>query len=242
MLLNIYDLSPANDYLFPVGLGLHHSGVEIDRREYSFGSGGSGIFEGAPKEVPNARFRCQVDMGSFDGGSKELNQALDELRSSGFGPNDYNLVRRNCNHFCQALCMKLLQKPIPGHVNRIAAIGDCCSCLLPRNMLQDSPVGGSSPGGTNGSSSSFLVPTKASMSRSSASSNKNSAFSGTGHSLGSSSAASTESGGLLSKWTQSSHQAQGKDDLTDRREKARLAALARLERNQKQASNKESQD
>ena len=45
VLLNVYDLSPSNDYLFPIGMGLHHTGVEIAGREYSYGSQG-GIYDG----------------------------------------------------------------------------------------------------------------------------------------------------------------------------------------------------
>ena len=233
VLLNVYDLSPANDYLFPVGLGLHHSGVEIDAREYSFGSGG-GIFEGPPKEAGGARFRFQIDMGAYDGGLKELNQALDDLRSSGFGAADYNLVRKNCNHFCQALCWRLLQRSIPAYVNRLADLGNCCSCLLPKQMLEDSPVGGS---GNRTAASSFLVPTNASMSRGNVSSTTSvSVFAGKGYSLGGSAAGgSTE--GLLSSWTRTQAVQGRQDDLTDRREKARMAAMARME--QTQASSKE---
>ena len=82
--LNLYDLSPLNDCLFQIGVGLHHSGIEIMGREYSFGSG-SGIFESSPKEAGGARFKFQLEMGTFEGGSKELNRALDNLRSEGFG-------------------------------------------------------------------------------------------------------------------------------------------------------------
>ena len=56
VLLNIYDLSPNNDYLFPIGMGLHHSGVEITGREYSYGSQG-GIYDGPPKDAGGARYR-----------------------------------------------------------------------------------------------------------------------------------------------------------------------------------------
>ena len=252
MLLNVYDLSPANDYLFAVGLGFHHSGLEIGGREYSYGSGGSGIFEGPPKEAPGARFRCTIDLGSYDGGTKELNQALDDLRSGGnFGPNGYNLVKRNCNHFCNALSWRLLRRPIPAYVNRWADIGNCCSCLLPKKLLEDSPVGGSdsSSSGTAGSPS-FVVPTRASMNRSRGAGGAASsfAFSGKGHSLSGqntdSTNSSSESEGLLSSFVRSTttpaQSAAPKDDLTDRREKARKAALARLERNQQQqASDKQ---
>ncbi len=218
-------------------MGLYHSGLEISGREYSYGSGGSGIFESSPRDAPGARFRCQVDLGSFDGGTKELNQALDDLRSSGgFGSNGYHLVKRNCNHFCNALSWRLLRKPIPAYVNRLADIGNCCSCLLPKQLLEDSPVGGGEAG-----AQSFVVPTRGSMSR--GANVGGSAFSGKGHSLGGQSTSSTsnssESEGLLSKFTLGTTTPPSttpKDDLTDRREKARKAALARLERNQQQSS------
>jgi deubiquitinase DESI2 len=234
--LNVYDLSPANEYLYPIGLGLHHSGIEIDGREYSYGSGG-GIFDGPPKVAPGARFRMQLELGVFDGGSKELNKALDDLRhDSGFGADGYNLVRRNCNHFCNALSWKLLRRPIPTHINRLAGIGDCCSCFLPKNFLEDSPVG---KNGIN-QQTSFAVPTQASMMRG-GDAGRNNNFSGTGHSLGGlSSTSKTESVGLLSRWssthTTSSNSGTTADDLTDRRERARKAALARLERNQQHQS------
>jgi len=60
VVLNIYDLSPANDYLYPIGFGLHHSGVEILGVEYSFASGG-GIFESRPKVAPGM-LRSMCDM------------------------------------------------------------------------------------------------------------------------------------------------------------------------------------
>lgn len=235
-MLNLYDLSPANDYLFPVGLGLHHSGLEIAGREYSYGSEGSGIFEHAPKDAPGARFRCQIDLGSYDGGSKELNQALDDLRSSGggFGSDGYNLIRRNCNHFCNALSWRLLRQPIPAYVNRIADVGNCCSCLLPKQLLDGSPVGGK-----EGASPSFVVPTRASMNRGA---KADFAFAGKGHSLGSTGGSNPEPAGLLPRLTRSTPSTSlASEDLTDRREKARKAALARLERNQQQQQSSEKQ-
>ncbi len=73
--LNIYDLSPANEYLHPIGFGIHHSGVEILGSEYSFASGG-GIFQSAPKDAPGAKFRESMELGSFFGGISELNKAI----------------------------------------------------------------------------------------------------------------------------------------------------------------------
>jgi PPPDE putative peptidase domain len=75
VLLNIYDLSPANDALWMIGFGLHHSGVEISGTEYSFASGG-GIFESTPKQASGAQFRVTVELGAYDGGQAELRKAL----------------------------------------------------------------------------------------------------------------------------------------------------------------------
>jgi len=199
-------------------MGVHHTGVEISGREYSYGSEG-GIYDSPPRQAPGAQFRCQLDMGTYDGGTQELNKALDELRhNGGFGSGGYNLIRRNCNHFCNALVYQLLRTPIPAYINRIAAVGDCCSCILPKEMLGDSPVGGSN---TPPSSSMSSFPTRGSMNRGGTSMTMN-AFSGKGHSL---------SGGSSSKSAQ--------PDLMDRREKARKAALARFEQ-QHQSQNKQS--
>ena len=95
--LNVYDLAPANDFLYPLGFGFHHSGVEILGSEYSVASG-AGVFDSTPKQAPGARFREQIEMGAFDGGQAELKAALAELRDD-FAPDEYNLIRKNCNHF-----------------------------------------------------------------------------------------------------------------------------------------------
>lgn len=44
-------------------MGIHHSGVEILGREYSFASGG-GIFDSSPKDAPGAKFRESI--GEFN--------------------------------------------------------------------------------------------------------------------------------------------------------------------------------
>jgi len=218
--LNIYDLSPANDMLYPIGFGLHHSGVEILGVEYSFASGG-GIFESSPKIAPGAQFRESVELGAFDGGQQELQRAIADLRDD-FGPDRYNLIRRNCNHFANALVWALLGQQIPPHVNRLADIGVCCSCFLPKKLLEQAPVG--DPAGASGGGSGFsrgggqALPSRNPQVKS---------FTGTGNKLG--------SDANSSQWMSSS-QSGRQDDLTDRREKARMAALARME-----ASNREQQ-
>ena len=49
MVLNVYDLSPINEFGHPIGLGVFHSGLEVGGREYSF-AGGGGIFDHDPRK------------------------------------------------------------------------------------------------------------------------------------------------------------------------------------------------
>lgn len=224
VVLNIYDLSAANDFLYSIGMGLHHSGVEILGKEYSFASGG-GVFDSSPKEAPGARFRESIELGAFDGGSSELSSAISDLRDE-FGPDRYNLIRRNCNHFANALVWRLLGRTIPGHVNRLADYGSCCSCFLPKKMLEEAPVGGE--GGSGGGSSGFQVygrPGGRDKKDDGARSSTTAAFTGSGTVLNSEESRSRIP--LLGSWGGSAKK-KGDDSLTDRREKARMAALARM--------------
>lgn len=215
VLLNVYDLSPVNDYLYAMGLGLHHSGVEILGKEYSFASGG-GVFDSSPKDAPGAKFRGSIELGSFEGGSAEVSSAISDLREE-FGPDRYNLIKRNCNHFANALVWRLLRRTIPGHVNRLANIGQCCSCLLPKKLLEESPVGPNSGGGG------FQVYGRPEGKKNDSISTA--AFSGKGATLGAQDSGSKVP--LLGSWRGGGKK---KDEtLTDRREKARMAALARFE-------------
>ena len=104
--INVYDLTPMNDWGHPFGLGAFHSGVEIDGREYTF-AGGAGIHDTTPRDAPGATFREAVAVGTFDGGQPRLRECLEKLRPE-FAPESYNIVTKNCNHFADALCRELL--------------------------------------------------------------------------------------------------------------------------------------
>eukprot|EP00542_Grammatophora_oceanica_P009325 CAMPEP_0194045602 /NCGR_PEP_ID=MMETSP0009_2-20130614/16886_1 /TAXON_ID=210454 /ORGANISM="Grammatophora oceanica, Strain CCMP 410" /LENGTH=281 /DNA_ID=CAMNT_0038690487 /DNA_START=6 /DNA_END=851 /DNA_ORIENTATION=+ len=248
--LNVYDLSPSNDFLYPIGLGLHHSGVEILGVEYSFASG-AGIFEGTPKEAPGARFREQLFLGVWEGSAADLRRVVAELRETeNFGSEDYNLVRNNCNSFSNAFVWKLLERRIPAHVNRLADIGVCCSCLLPRDLLDNAPVGDPSSNNNNGSASSGFqaFPGTRNPTTSSPSNKKQvapSIFSGAGHTLGgsnnnsnnqNSTTTNSMSGfGLFGRKSSAAKPAASPaEDAAQRREKARKAALARFEQTNRQ--------
>ena len=210
VILNVYDLSPANQqFLNHIGVPVCHSGVEIDGREYTF-AGGGGVFDTEPRDVPNATLAESIDMGLYEGTSADVRAAISELKAE-FGPNDYNILLKNCNHFSNALVYSLLHIPIPAHVNRIANLGSMFACCIPKEMLSNAPVNEES------SSSSGITQVFNNRNNSTPASTSAPTFSGGGQSLG---------GGTSSSSSSSSET----ESLIDRREKARNAALARFER------------
>lgn len=226
--LNVYDLTPVNDCLHPIGLGMYHTGVEVLGSEYTFASQ-AGVFHHTPKEVPQATFREQLCIGEFDGGHTELKIIVDAIGSDEFGPNDYNILNRNCNHFANTLCVKLVRTQTPGYINRLADIGNCLSCLIPKQFLQSAPVEKQ----TDHQSMPFLMKTP--MNRGSGGGpvplpKYTTAFSGAGTVLGGTRNNSSKNNSSSSSVSHSVTTSNN-DSLTDRREKARAAALARLELN-----------
>lgn len=142
--VNVYDLNPVNRFLSRLGVGLYHSGVEIDGSEYSFASKGKGIFKIAPRKAKGVRFREQIEIGTLERGreERELQNALDTLHDD-FQPDNYDLVTRNCNHFCNELVIQLVGKPLPSHVNRMSYIWTTGNIvwLVPESLRRKAPVG-----------------------------------------------------------------------------------------------------
>ena len=151
VVLNVYDLNEMNGNLFPLGLGMYHSGVEISGVEYTFSSG-SGVFNHSPRAAGGARFRESVEMGDVPSQGL-VSTALEELRHE-FKGTDYHILERNCNHFAEALIWRLLNRQLPGYVNRMAGLGSMFSCLMPQSMLKDAPVDGNGSSSSSGGSSS----------------------------------------------------------------------------------------
>ncbi|KAM0957076.1 hypothetical protein ACFX2I_025200 [Malus domestica] len=131
--LNVYDLTPFNGYAYWLGLGVYHSGVQVHGVEYAFGAHEfptSGIFEGEPKKCDGFTFRKSILIGKTDVGPLEVRAVLEDLAANYRG-NAYNLITKNCNHFCNDACITLTGNPIPSWVNRLARIGFLCNCVLP---------------------------------------------------------------------------------------------------------------
>ncbi|KAJ1429177.1 PPPDE putative peptidase domain [Sesbania bispinosa] len=131
--LNVYDLTPINGYAYWFGLGVYHSGVQVHGVEYAFGAheySSTGIFEGEPKRCEGFRFRKTILIGKTGMGPGEVRAVMEDLAAEYRG-NAYNLITKNCNHFCKDACVRLTGNPIPSWVNRLARIGFLCNCVLP---------------------------------------------------------------------------------------------------------------
>ncbi|KAI9181112.1 hypothetical protein LWI28_011581 [Acer negundo] len=140
--LNVYDLTPANGYVYWAGVGIFHTGVEVYGIEYAFGAhdySTSGVFEVEPRQCPGFRFRKSIFMGTTSLDPLEVRDFM-ERQSANYIGDTYHLIVKNCNHFCEDICLKLTGNPIPKWVNRLARIGSLCNCILP-DALKTSTVG-----------------------------------------------------------------------------------------------------
>ncbi|XP_020624932.1 desumoylating isopeptidase 2-like isoform X3 [Orbicella faveolata] len=109
VVLNVYDMYWINQYTFPVGLGVFHSGVVVHGKEYAFGghpNNWSGIFEMSPKSVEvlgdDFKFRncnhftsefCQTALGQM----KMINQGL-RLNTD----DKYSILHSRMSIFCSS--------------------------------------------------------------------------------------------------------------------------------------------
>ncbi|KAL0354856.1 UNVERIFIED_CONTAM: DeSI-like protein [Sesamum radiatum] len=122
--LNVYDLTSMNGYAYWFGLGVYHSGVQVHGVEYAFGAHEhptTGIFEGEPKQCDGFTFRKSILIGWTDMTPGEVRGMMEELADKYRG-DAYNLITKNCNHFCDDACIKLTGNPIPNWVNRLARL------------------------------------------------------------------------------------------------------------------------
>ncbi|KAF3592411.1 hypothetical protein DY000_02026748 [Brassica cretica] len=134
--LNVYDLTPVNDYLYWFGIGIFHSGVEAHGMEYCYGAheySSSGVYEVDPKNCPGFIFRRSLLLGTTTMSPSDFRSYMEKLSSKYHG-DTYHLIAKNCNHFTQEVCLQLTGKPIPGWINRLARLGSFCNCLLPESI------------------------------------------------------------------------------------------------------------
>ena len=67
VILNVYDIIKFNKYLDFLGLGVYHTGVEIDGIEYAYGGNTlvdtTGVYRMYPKKHDVFKFKYSVEVG-----------------------------------------------------------------------------------------------------------------------------------------------------------------------------------
>ena len=122
IVLNVYDINPNNNTLSAIGVGIYHTGIEINNFEYSFGPS-AGVVRTRPRLPEFGALREQITMGVYENGLYGVDRIISQLRNNQFHMNNYNLTTLNCNHFSDAFCMAALNASIPAWINRAANIG-----------------------------------------------------------------------------------------------------------------------
>lgn len=105
--------------------GIFHSAVQIYGEEWSFGfcENGTGVFNCPPRQNPMYTYRESIVLGYTTLSATKVNQILKELSREWPGY-AYDLLSKNCNHFCDSFCEKLEVQKLPAWVNRFANAGD----------------------------------------------------------------------------------------------------------------------
>ncbi|KAM0934593.1 putative PPPDE peptidase domain-containing protein [Dioscorea sansibarensis] len=140
VVLHIYDVTNSGsdkgnntilqiNRIFKDGIGLggiFHSAVQVyGDEEWSFGfcEHGSGVFSCPPRKNHLYTYRESMVLGETNLSCAEVNQILRELSREWPG-RSYELLSRNCNHFCDTFCERLGTPKLPAWVNRFANAGD----------------------------------------------------------------------------------------------------------------------
>uniref|UniRef100_A0ACD6A940 Uncharacterized protein n=1 Tax=Avena sativa TaxID=4498 RepID=A0ACD6A940_AVESA len=110
-----------------IGLGgIFHTAIQVyGDEEWLFGycEHGSGVFSCPPSKNPMYTFRESIVLGNTSCSMLTVNRIVRELSREWPG-SSYEILSRNCNHFCNELCDKLDVPKLPGWVNRFANAGD----------------------------------------------------------------------------------------------------------------------
>ncbi|XP_023551818.1 deSI-like protein At4g17486 [Cucurbita pepo subsp. pepo] len=140
VILHIYDVTNSGsdktnntivniNKIFKDGIGLggiFHSAVQVygdDEWSFGFCEQGTGVFSCPSGQNPMYTYRESINLGRTNCSIFKVNQILRELSREWPG-SSYDLLSRNCNHFCDQFCEMLNVSKLPGWVNRFANAGD----------------------------------------------------------------------------------------------------------------------
>eukprot|EP01065_Artemidia_motanka_P029671 TRINITY_DN35760_c0_g1_i1.p1 TRINITY_DN35760_c0_g1~~TRINITY_DN35760_c0_g1_i1.p1 ORF type:complete len:456 (+),score=137.50 TRINITY_DN35760_c0_g1_i1:62-1429(+) len=145
VLLNVYNILDAgtNGGLGLLGLGLHHTGIEVHGKEWSYGGtlpgmdqgDETGVFSIAPRTgMPPSHFKESLVLGTTRKSADEVDYIVGTLIARGeWRASDYHILQRNCNTFCSHLAEELGGWTLPGWVNRAAKLS---AAVVPDAVLQ----------------------------------------------------------------------------------------------------------
>jgi len=143
--VHVYDLAPElNQKLGRIGLGVYHSGVEVQ----SGGLCAELWFHGHDEEGLSGVIALEhsvaatmlplvetIQLGPPGVAPERVKQIVDELTLEFLGPT-YHILRRNCNSFCEELVSRLrTRRSVPGWVNRLATAGRFATAIIPEPTL-----------------------------------------------------------------------------------------------------------
>mmetsp|Transcript_934 Transcript_934/g.1860 ORF Transcript_934/g.1860 Transcript_934/m.1860 type:complete len:238 (+) Transcript_934:48-761(+) len=150
--VNVYNIgtssrtSMLNSVLRPFGSGAFHVGVEVYGLEWSFSDielkdpsrlKRSGIFSCWPKQCKGHTYIETVDMGTSRKTEVQVLMTISQMEEH-WPVSSYNILRKNCCHFVDELCVCLGVGQIPPILMNLAGLGasiarfgnvgaDCCS-------------------------------------------------------------------------------------------------------------------
>ena len=115
--LNVYDVVD-HPFNYKIGkwlsLGIHHSGIQIDEREFAFTLEGIVVTE--PHRIPRCVLTHQMVLTRT--ASHEMVRAALQVLQRRFTAMNYDPLTHNCNRFSDAFCALLECRAVPGWVNR----------------------------------------------------------------------------------------------------------------------------
>ncbi|KPI85664.1 hypothetical protein ABL78_5285 [Leptomonas seymouri] len=109
--VNVYDVFEANSWLWSVGLGVHHAGIQVYDKEYQYGrcEVGTGVCTVEPRHSPPHIFREQFYIGQTNLSEHAVEELIESFRGNdSWQGSRYHLVKHNCISFAHAFSRALL--------------------------------------------------------------------------------------------------------------------------------------
>ncbi|KAK9812928.1 hypothetical protein WJX72_005911 [[Myrmecia] bisecta] len=101
--------------------GVFHGALEVNGVEWSYGfcEHGTGVYGCEPKKNPMYTFRESIVLGVTSLSDASMREVITRLQREWPGCS-YDLLTRNCCHFCEELAKQLGVSKLPGWLNRFA--------------------------------------------------------------------------------------------------------------------------